>query len=115
MHWSCLTATGYPRPQGRAWNGGGTGRTWPQRRAWRTRDEGRPRQPRYSETCLCKTATCGLVLTDMYREVAALQRYVDCHVLVLFRARVSDGFREVAAVHSDHLRQVLLYRMCTLH
>ena len=29
---------------------------------------------RYSVTCMSKTATCGAVLTDLYREVAALQR-----------------------------------------
>ena len=43
------------------------------------------------------TATCGPALTDHYREVAALQRYVDCNALVLFGARKAGCFREVAA------------------
>ena len=46
---------------------------------------------------LPKTATCGPVLTDLYREVAALQKYVDCNVLVLFWTREAGCFREVAA------------------
>ena len=55
------------------------------------------------------TATCRPVLTDLYREVAALQRYVDCNVLVLFGAREAGCFREVAAQHSNRLRQVPLH------
>ena len=46
---------------------------------------------------LSKTATCGPVLTDLYGEVAALQRYIDCNVLVLFVAKEAGCFREVAA------------------
>ena len=45
---------------------------------------------------LSKTAACGPVLTDLYREVAALQRYIDCNALVLFGARKAGCFREVA-------------------
>ena len=58
---------------------------------------------------LSKTATCGPVLTDLYREVAALQRYVDCNALVLFAAREAGCFRNMAAKQSDSLRQAPLY------
>ena len=60
---------------------------------------------------LAKIAACGPVLTDHYREVAALQR--DSNALVLSGAREVGCYRKVAAVHSDHLRQVPLYLFCT--
>ena len=44
---------------------------------------------------LSKTITCGPALTDLYREVAALQR-VDCNVLLLFGAREAGCFKEMA-------------------
>ena len=55
---------------------------------------------------MVKTTTCGPVLADHYREVAAL---VDSNALVLSGAGEAGCFREVAALHSDHLRQVPLY------
>ena len=54
------------------------------------------------------TATCVPALITLYREVAALQRYVDCNALVPLWARKAGCFVEVAAEHSNHLRQVPL-------
>ena len=53
----------------------------------------------YIQWNLSKTATCGPVQTDLYREVAALQRYCrySSNVLVLFWPREAGCFREVAA------------------
>ena len=46
---------------------------------------------------LPKTATFGLGLANLHREVAALQKYVDCNAVLLFGAREAGCFREVAA------------------
>ena len=46
---------------------------------------------------LSRTATLGPVLTCLSREVAALQKYIDCNALVIFGGRVAGRFREVAA------------------
>ena len=56
---------------------------------------------------LSRTTTCGSVLTDVYGEVAALQK-VDCNASVLFVSREAGCFSKAAAQHSDHLRQIPL-------
>ena len=60
---------------------------------------------------LSKITTCtfGPVLTDVYREVAALQRYT---TVLLILAKQSGCFSGVAALHRDHL--VSLYVRYTL-
>ena len=45
--------------------------------------------------------------------MAALE--IDSNALVLSGAREAGCFREVAALHSDHLRQVPLYNLKCVH
>ena len=55
---------------------------------------------------LSETATYGgAVMIDLYREVAALQRY--CRLQCV--SAVLGCFREMATFYSDHTRQVSLY------
>ena len=39
---------------------------------------------------------------------------LDCNVLVVFGAKEADCFRQVAALHSDHYRQVPLVGQAAL-
>ena len=57
-------------------------------------------------------ATCGPVVTVLYRELGGCIAEVDCNVLVLFGAMEAGCFKEVTALYSDHLRQVSLYHQC---
>ena len=58
---------------------------------------------------LFKATTYGSFLIDFYNEVATLHVQVDCNAIVLFGAGEAGCLRVVAALHTDHLRQVPLY------
>ena len=51
-----------------------------------------------------------LVTVGLYREVAALQRHVDYHTLVMLRAREAGCFREVAAIYTANGDQTPLHQ-----
>ena len=51
-----------------------------------------------------KTATCRAVKNDLNGDLPITE--VDCNILVLFGAREAGCFREVTALHTEHLRQV---------
>ena len=65
---------------------------------------------------LSKRATCGPVMTDLYREVAALYSKVDCNGLVLCSLDPWEAlcFREVHGYLYTVARQVSLYVVCML-
>ena len=59
-----------------------------------------------SEACLRQPHVSHAALTELIeRRSHALCTELDCYALVLFGAREAGCFREVAAKHSDHLRQ----------
>ena len=59
--------------------------------------------------------TIGAKFFGCYRRTGGCFNEIEYHTLLLIRRRISGWYRQVAALHSDHNRQVPLYYMQLMH